>query len=709
MCDASERAADDGVFNSMCQSYAGIFYNADYANTGGTGARTTRVIYGSNEDMDLEIQGSNHIRITAVDDNVGTGRIRLAAEDEVHLHDGATAETDNEVSKFTTDGLEVFGQLIAANDGATSFRLRGACDGSTDDGTFDSTCQSYAGIFNNPVYANTGGDGSRTTRLVYGSNEDMDLEIQGSNHIRITAVDDNVGTGRIRLAAEDQVQLHIGVAAETDAAKYIIFDTGEDADPTIETNAGNLALIPAGGSVDLTGNLILTGTVDDVDIAALSTADALDYDELGDLLALGFVTGAHTVDTDTHLDQAGVEGLGFVTGAHTTDTDTQLDEEAVDAFVANNDYATTAAIGTGVTTSKVETSTTGGELLLQPTADSSGRVRFFRNTEGNPMVNFWGYDSTDLTQKYLSIWLWNNPVVTEAGTGTLRAIISSGGNTAGTRNALEIQSPDQVRITAVDSILQEGDVRIAADTNTAIHSRTTAETDAAKYILFDTVGDAAGANPTIETNAGNLALIPAGGSVDLTGNLVLTGTVDGVEVSELKSAFDQEVDDRIYEDDELQDMIDENAEDIVILQEDLATETTNRQTNESGQQVQIDSLENRALQNEDGLDIYLTQGWNTFKLPWFVLKTGTNQSVNGLDVNGNYSVKNVFTIGGIDGKYSYIAYYDGKSDEWLTYDVATGVGDFTEFPTDATSEDYDFHIYMTTGDRLSIPLAEELV
>ena len=31
--------------------------------------------------------------------------------------------------------------------------------------------------------------------------------------------------------------------------------------------------------------------------------------------AEGFVTGAHTVDTDTHADQTEIEGMGFVTGA----------------------------------------------------------------------------------------------------------------------------------------------------------------------------------------------------------------------------------------------------------------------------------------------------------------------------------------------------------------------------------------------------------
>lgn len=84
-----------------------------------------------------------------------------------------------------------------------------------------------------------------------------------------------------------------------------------------------------------------------------------------------YSTGAHTVDTDTHADQAEIEGMGFVTGPHTTDTDTDdqtlsfanpnltisegntvdlsaldtdtvLSEAEVDAYVNNNGYSTGA-------------------------------------------------------------------------------------------------------------------------------------------------------------------------------------------------------------------------------------------------------------------------------------------------------------------------------------------------------------------------------
>ena len=114
----------------------------------------------------------------------------------------------------------------------------------------------------------------------------------------------------------------------------------------------------------------------------------------------------------------------------------------------------------------------------------------------------------------------------------------------------------------------------------------------------------------------------------------------------------------------------------------------------------LDWLFNRAEQDTDGVSIYLHQGWNTFKLPWFVL-TGTAQ-VNGLNVV-DYSVANV--LASIDGKYNYTAYYDGTN--WHVNSPvleADMLNDFTVFPTVATQEDFDFHIYMTEGARLTIGL-----
>jgi hypothetical protein len=155
------------------------------------------------------------------------------------------------------------------------------------------------------------------------------------------------------------------------------------------------------------------------------------------------------------------------------------------------------------------------------------------------------------------------------------------------------------------------------------------------------------------------------------------------------------------EDANLQNQITSNDADILALQGGLGNEIIDRQDNDTKLQTHVTSLEERAPQNTNGVDIYLTQGWNKFKMPWFVLN-GTAQ-VNGLNVNDNFSVQNVLNIGGINGKYSYLAYYNGK--EWQTYvqgDVNATT--FTKFPSTVTTADYTFYIYMEEGARLTIGL-----
>jgi hypothetical protein len=112
------------------------------------------------------------------------------------------------------------------------------------------------------------------------------------------------------------------------------------------------------------------------------------------------------------------------------------------------------------------------------------------------------------------------------------------------------------------------------------------------------------------------------------------------------------------------------------------------------------SLESRAAHNEEGVDIYLHYGWNTFKMPWFVL-TGTDQTSR-LNL-ANYNVESV--LGSINGEYTYLAYYDGSN--WQTY-IPGGQSTFTVFPTGATNADFDFHIYVnsTDGARIEIGLED---
>ena len=121
-----------------------------------------------------------------------------------------------------TGDVNVNGTLVTEKDNATSFRLKGTS--SPNEGSIP--VQSYAGIFYNDVFDNTGGPGAKETRAILGSNESMDIEIQGSNDIRITAVDNNVGIGSVRIAAEEEIQFHAGAFAETDALVATINDLG---------------------------------------------------------------------------------------------------------------------------------------------------------------------------------------------------------------------------------------------------------------------------------------------------------------------------------------------------------------------------------------------------------------------------------------------------------------------------------------------------
>jgi hypothetical protein len=189
--------------------------------------------------VDIDTDTNSGGTVTQVDSGTGLTGGPITASGTLSLD-----QTFTDGLYVSVSGDDINGTLRTINDNATSFRLRGTCDGATDDNVFDSLCQSYAGVFYNSVFNDTGGTGARTTRTIYGSNEDMDLEIQGSNHIRITAIDNNVGNGRIRLAAEDEIQFHTyptpgGSNAETSSLDMTISD----------------------GQVTIAGDLDVSGTI----------------------------------------------------------------------------------------------------------------------------------------------------------------------------------------------------------------------------------------------------------------------------------------------------------------------------------------------------------------------------------------------------------------------------------------------------------------
>jgi hypothetical protein len=112
----SFRFKGNNIDGNTVQTYAGIFYNPVYGNTPET---QTRLLIGSNEDVSIEIQTSNEMRISAVDDNTGGGKVRIASGDgngspyAIEFHPGTLAEVDNLVVEINTGGLEVTGNLSA--------------------------------------------------------------------------------------------------------------------------------------------------------------------------------------------------------------------------------------------------------------------------------------------------------------------------------------------------------------------------------------------------------------------------------------------------------------------------------------------------------------------------------------------------------------------------------------------------------------------
>jgi hypothetical protein len=112
----SFRFKGNNIDGNTVQTYAGIFYNPVYGNTPET---QTRLLIGSNEDVSIELQTSNEMRISAVDDNTGGGKVRIASGDgngspyAIEFHPGTLAEVDNLVVEINTGGLEVTGNLSA--------------------------------------------------------------------------------------------------------------------------------------------------------------------------------------------------------------------------------------------------------------------------------------------------------------------------------------------------------------------------------------------------------------------------------------------------------------------------------------------------------------------------------------------------------------------------------------------------------------------
>ena len=136
------------------------------------------------------------------------------------------------------------------------------------------------------------------------------------------------------------------------------------------------------------------------------TVDTDSHLDAAGVTALGFVAGAHTVDTkldqagiealvgthtvdtDTHLDAAGVTALGFVAGAHTVDT--TLDRAGIEALVGTHtvdtdthlDVAGVTALGFVAGAHTVDTDTQLDETAVDAFVANNG----YLSSETDPEV-----------------------------------------------------------------------------------------------------------------------------------------------------------------------------------------------------------------------------------------------------------------------------------------------------------------------------------
>jgi hypothetical protein len=153
------------------------------------------------------------------------------------------ASSPGQLAGFKSGNFAVQGTIVGQKNNATSLRVRGLQHPSEG----SAFVQSYAGIFHNTAYSTKG---TLKTRVIYGANIEMDLEVQSPRGLLLTAVDDTQSSGKILAASKTDVQIHTRANAEVLSPKRLIIDrvstatTGaaNTSEVVVKTNAGSLHL-----------------------------------------------------------------------------------------------------------------------------------------------------------------------------------------------------------------------------------------------------------------------------------------------------------------------------------------------------------------------------------------------------------------------------------------------------------------------------------
>ena len=151
----------------------------------------------------------------------------------------------------TDSSLNYYGTIIAENDNATSFRVKGKNVNGND-------VQSYMGIFYSSSFLD---NGRLATRTVLGGNDSTDLELQSSNDLLLSAVTNGNPTwGAVVVSATDSVIFSTRTTSDLTSTKYFIIDR-VDKTSTGSGNTSDVELAVSSGSMSLKSPILIQDNI----------------------------------------------------------------------------------------------------------------------------------------------------------------------------------------------------------------------------------------------------------------------------------------------------------------------------------------------------------------------------------------------------------------------------------------------------------------
>ena len=344
--------------------------------------------------------------------------------------------------------------------------------------------------------------------------------------------------------------------------------TGGD-DVAFSGNVGIGSTIPA-QALDVVGSIAVTGTVDGVDVAALSIADASDYDAIGDLPTAAVTNGATTTiatggqiydfvigegystasNTLTGLVQSTTAGTSYITGGK---VGVGMSSPTADLTVKGNlaTALTNTATSSGTTVTCTAHGLVAGDAVKMPTGAASANEIFTVASVTN--ANTFVVDSTPTNNlsSAATIYKDSNLFLVQDGDGVSMLTLDKSGNLAveGTITATVTGTSSNANL--LDNIDSTSFLR--SDINDNVDSNSTLNIDAGSTLSIDGNWDIGGTGVTptaVEINIlggglsaaeldsnlltaaeGNTAYVNIGGDT-MTGGLIMSGADVSVDAGQ---------------------------------------------------------------------------------------------------------------------------------------------------------------------------------